>query len=124
MVSAGEATTFLIYLERVRACRIDASGDIFARLDSKQIAERHVCYDNSTFRILRNSDTNRQDLHDRLKFCYPLLELSIEIANLLFGCYLSAYIRAGAKPSHQVSLRVADGYSASKKPAILPLLAK
>ncbi len=93
-------------------------------LRSEQIAERQIRRDNGTLRILRDGDANRQHLHDRLKLCYPLLELSIEIANLLFGGDLGAYIRAGAKPSHQVPLRVADRYSASKKPAILPFFAQ
>src|SRR5580704_1962225 len=119
MVYAGEAATFLIYRQRASVCRIDASSNVLARLDSKQIAERQVRCDNSTFRILRDGDTNRQDLHDRFKLGYPLLKLSVEIANLFFSCDLSAYIRAGAKPSDQVSLRVTDRYSASKKPAVI-----
>src|SRR5882757_4673009 len=121
MVYARKAATFLINLERAGVCWVDASSNVLARLDSEQIAERQVRCDNSTVWILRDGNTHRQDLHDLLKLCDPLLKLRIEIANLLFGGDLSAYIGAGAKPSHQVSLRVTDRHSASKKPAIFPL---
>src|ERR1700738_4267124 len=100
MLGAGEATTFFIYLEGIRARWIDASGNVLARLNSQQIAERQVRSDNTAFRILRNGNTNRQDLHDRLKLRHPLLQLSIKIANLLFGGNLAAYVRTGAEPTH------------------------
>src|SRR3979490_661842 len=119
MVGPSETATFLVYLEGAGACWIDTCGNILARLYSQQIAERQVRRDNRTLWILRDGDTNRQNLHDRLKLGYPLLELSIEIANLLFSCDLGAYIRAGARPSPPVPVRVADRYSASEKPAVV-----
>src|SRR5438270_8017604 len=120
MVSAGESATFFVYLERTSARQIDAGSDVLARLYSEQMAKREVGCDHGALWILRNSDANRQDLHDRFKLRHSFLELRVEIANLLFGCDLSGYIGVGTKPSHQIALRVADRYGASKKPAIFP----
>src|SRR5258705_5233985 len=123
MLSASETVTFFGRLEGTSVRWIDTRGNVLAGLHSEQIAERQVRRDNSALWILRNGYTNRKDLHDRLKLGHSLLELSIEIANLLLGFDLSAYIGVGAEPSHQIPLRVADRYGASEKPAILPFSA-